>query len=116
MGIRNVTKLIVGGVSPFNIADQVDLPPFSLKNTHDLFMQYTDETNQPFTENAVKRIHNETSGQPWLINRLGSILTVKIKPKTTDPIDEQDVEKAIQFLLKERNNHFDNLIEKSETT
>ena len=31
VGIRNITKLIVGGVSPFNIADQVGLPPFSLK-------------------------------------------------------------------------------------
>ncbi len=30
VGIRNITKLIVGGVSPFNIADQVKLPPFSL--------------------------------------------------------------------------------------
>ncbi|UCH93160.1 MAG: ATP-binding protein, partial [Candidatus Aminicenantes bacterium] len=29
IGIRNITKLVVGGVSPFNIADQVDLPPFS---------------------------------------------------------------------------------------
>jgi len=32
IGIRNITKLIVGGVSPFNIADHVELPPFSLKN------------------------------------------------------------------------------------
>lgn len=31
VGIRNITKLIVGGVFPFNIADQVELPPFSLK-------------------------------------------------------------------------------------
>lgn len=26
VGIRNITKLVVGGVSPFNIADQVRLP------------------------------------------------------------------------------------------
>ena len=50
VGIRNITKLIVGGVSPFNIADQVRLPPFSLKNVRDLYGQYTAETNQPFTE------------------------------------------------------------------
>lgn len=36
VGIRNITKLIVGGVSPFNIADQVSLPSFSLQNVHDL--------------------------------------------------------------------------------
>jgi len=114
VGIRNITKLIVGGVSPFNIADQVDLPPFSLKNIRDLYAQYTEETNQPFTEEAVKRVHEETAGQPWLVNRLGTILTVDIKPETVEPIEKRDVEKAIQILLKERNNHFDNLYEKAK--
>lgn len=114
VGIRNVTKLIVGGVSPFNIADQVDLPSFSLENVRDLYNQYTEETNQPFTENAIKKIHEETAGQTWLVNRLGTILTVNIKPETVEPIDEQDVEEAIQNLLKERNYHFDNLYEKAK--
>ncbi len=114
VGIRDITKLIVGGVSPFNIADQVDLPPFSLKNVRDLFSQFTAETNQPFREDAVKKIYDETAGQPWLVNRLGTILTVNIKPGTTDAIDEQDTEKAIQVLLKERNDHFDNLYEKAK--
>ena len=86
VGIRNITKLIVGGVSPFNIADQVKLPPFTLKNVRDLYTQYTEETNQPFTDEAIKKVHEETAGQPWLVNRLGTILTVDIKPETTDPI------------------------------
>lgn len=114
VGIRNITKLVVGGVSPFNIADEVVMPPFSLENVRDLFAQYTDETNQPFTGEAIDRIYRETSGQPWLINRLGTILTVDIKPETMEPIDESDVEQAIQVLLTERNSHFDNLYEKAK--
>ncbi len=114
VGIRNITKLIVGGVSPFNIADQVKLPPFTLKNVRDLYAQYTEETNQPFTENAVKKVFDETAGQPWLVNRLGTILTVDIKPETTEPITEQDVEKAIEILLYEENSHFDNVTEKAK--
>ncbi|MCP5104982.1 MAG: hypothetical protein GY950_16465, partial [bacterium] len=114
VGIRNITKLIVGGVSPFNIADQVDLTPFSLKNIHGLYAQYTEETNQPFTEEALKKIHLETAGQPWLANRLGAILTLDVKPNTTEPIDEKDVETAIEILLTERNDHFDNLYEKAK--
>jgi hypothetical protein len=58
IGIRNITKLVVGGVSPFNIADQVVLPSFSLTNVRDLYAQYTAETNQPFTEEAV--LYKET--------------------------------------------------------
>jgi hypothetical protein len=105
VGIRNITKLIIGGVSPFNIADQVKLPPFTLKNVRDLYAQYTKETNQPFTEEAVKKVFDETSGQPWLVNRIGTILTVDIKPQTTDPITAEDVEKGIRHILKERNSH-----------
>jgi len=114
IGIRNITKLVVGGVSPFNIADQVVLPRFSLKNVRDLYSQYTEETNQPFTGEAVKKIHEETAGQPWLVNRLGTILTLDIKHGTVEPIDEKDVEKAIRLLLKEKNAHFDNLYEKAK--
>ncbi len=114
VGIRNITKLIVGGVSPFNIADQVKLPPFTLKNVRDLYAQYSEETNQPFTEEAVKKVFDETSGQPWLVNRLGTILTVDIKPETTDPISAEDVENGIRHMLKERNSHFDNLLEKAK--
>ncbi|HLP48234.1 MAG TPA: AAA-like domain-containing protein [Candidatus Kapabacteria bacterium] len=114
VGIRNITKLVVGGVSPFNIADQVHLPPFSLDNIRDLYSQYTAETNQPFTEAAVKRIHTETGGQPWLVNRLATILTVNVKPGTVEPIDEPDVEKALRLLLEESNDHFDNLYEKAK--
>ncbi|MEA1991837.1 MAG: AAA-like domain-containing protein [Thermodesulfobacteriota bacterium] len=114
VGIRNITKLIVGGVSPFNIADQVKLPPFTLKNVRDLYAQYTEETNQPFTEDAVKKVFNETAGQPWMVNRLGTILTVDIKPETTDPITADDVEKATDILLYEENSHFDNITEKAK--
>ncbi len=114
VGIRNITKLVVGGVSPFNIADQVDLPPFSLKNVRDLYDQYTVETNQPFSETAVNKVHTESGGQTWLVNRLATILTVNIKPQTVEPIDEPDVDKAIQILIKERNSHFDNLDEKAK--
>ena len=114
VGIRNITKLIVGGISPFNIADQVKLPPFTLANVRDLYSQYTRETNQPFTEDAIKKVFNETAGQPWLVNRLGTILTVDIKPETMAPITAEDVEKGIMHLLKERNSHFDNLFEKAK--
>ncbi len=113
VGIRNITKLIVGGVSPFNIADQVKLPPFTLDNVRDLYGQYTAETGQPFTEGAVKLVYDQTAGQPWLVNRLGTLLTIDIKPGTTQAIAEHDVQQAIEALLYEENNHFDNITEKA---
>jgi len=112
VGIRNITQLSVGGVSPFNIADHVEIPPFTLQNVRDLYEQYTQETNQLFMEEAIKQIFELTQGQPWLVNRLGNILTKKIKRQTTVPIEEDDIDMAIKLLLNEKNSHFDNLSEK----
>ncbi|HIJ21135.1 MAG TPA: hypothetical protein HPP58_08820 [Deltaproteobacteria bacterium] len=114
VGIRNITKLIVGGVSPFNIADQVKLPPFTLKNVRDLYGQYTAETNQPFMEEAVKEVFDQTAGQPWLVNRIGTILTVDIRRETVTSITTEDVDKAVEVLLYEENSHFDNITEKAK--
>ena len=36
-----------------------------------------------------------------------------IKPGTVEPVTEKDVEKAVGRLLRERNSHFDNLLEKA---
>ncbi|ETR66887.1 MAG: hypothetical protein OMM_12216, partial [Candidatus Magnetoglobus multicellularis str. Araruama] len=74
----------------------------TLNNVRDLYLQYTQETNQPFTEEAITKVFEQTLGQPWLVNRLGSILTQHIKPETTDPIDGNDIDLAIQILLKKK--------------
>jgi len=112
VGVRNIAQLSVEGTSPFNIADHVEIPAFTLKNIQNLYAQYTNETNQAFTEEAAQKIFEETAGQPWLVNRLGNIVTTKVKPKTVEPITIEDAQKAIDILLKEKNNHFDNLYAK----
>jgi len=48
------------------------------------------------------------------VNRLGTILTLDVKPGTPDPIDEPDVQTAVSTFLKEKNDHFDNLYEKAK--
>ncbi len=58
-------------------------------------------------------VYAQTAGQPWLVNRLGTLLTIDIKPGTTQAIDEHDVQQAIEALLYEENNHFDNITEKA---
>jgi hypothetical protein len=114
VGVRDITKLVVGGISPFNIADQVKLPRFSLNDVQELYGQYTQETGQPFDQQAILKIFNETNGQPWLVNRLAIILTNNIKPETTALITSEDVDMATEMLLQERNAHFDNLSQKLE--
>jgi hypothetical protein len=59
-------------------------------------------------------VYTETAGQPWLVNRLGTILTVEIRPETTEPITKEDVGEAVEILLYEDNSHFDNITEKAK--
>jgi hypothetical protein len=114
VGIRNIAQLnIAGKISPFNIADQVKIPPFTLAEIENLYGQYTEETGQPFTPEACRRIHFETGGQPFLCNRLGQILTYNIKPEGIEPITEADVEKALKILHYENNDHFANIVDKA---
>ena len=88
------------------------MPVFTLKNIRDLYGQYTQETNQSFTEEAVQKVFEQTGGQPWLVNRLGN-LTINIKPsRTIDPITLDDVDKVVNILLEETNDHFTNLLQK----
>jgi len=49
-----------------------------------------------------------------LVNHLGTILTGNVKPTTTEPIGETDVDKALHILLNEKNDYFDNLYEKAK--
>ncbi len=46
------------------------------------------------------------------MNRLGSILTSQVKQESTDEITVVDVERAIDILLQENNDHFNNLFQK----
>jgi len=114
VGIRNFAQLnITGTISPFNIADQVRIPPFTLAEIENLYGQFTTETCQPFTPEACRRVQEETGGQPFLCNRLGQILTNDVKPGVVDPIDEPDVQKALKILHYENNAHFANIVDKA---
>jgi len=113
-GIRNITQLdIAGKISPFNIADQIGIPPFTFAELENLYGQYTEETGQPFTPEACRRIHEETGGQPFLCNRLGQILTYNVKPEDIEPITEADVVRALKILRFDKNDHFANIVDKA---
>jgi hypothetical protein len=114
VGIRNFAQLNISGtISPFNIADQVRIPPFTLTEIEKLYGQYTEETGQPFTLEACWSIHEETDGQPFLCNRLAQILTNDVKADTIASINETDVKKALKILHHENNAHLANIVDKA---
>jgi hypothetical protein len=68
VGVANITGIIKDNASPFNIADQLDMPYFTNEETYELFAQHETETGQIFDNKVKQKISEITANQPGLIN------------------------------------------------
>jgi hypothetical protein len=106
---RDETRSL-GSASPFNIAIDYVIPPFSRENIRDYYAQHTAETGQAFVEQVVSRVHEITSGHPWLVSALAKRLVEEIVPNRAVAITLSHLNEAVQRLLRENNTNFDSLI------
>lgn len=84
VGVKSITQLNLNrSISPFNIQDEFTLPNFTFEQVRELLTQYTDEVGQTFAPEVIESIHQQTAGQPFLVNRFAQILT-----------DEMDIPKS----------------------
>lgn len=110
VGIRNIATLNFGRSSPFNIASQLRLSEFTLSQVRDLLGQYTAESGQSFAEGVIEEIHQQTGGQPFLVNRLAALLTEEIVTDKSKPIMLTDLARALQELIRETNYNFQSIV------
>lgn len=110
VGIQNIARLNVGRSSPFNIAYQHRLEPFSLAETQELLAQYTAETGQPFAPGVIEKLHEQSAGQPFLVNRTAAILTQAVVQERANPITRTDLDKALHKLVTESNYNFETIL------
>lgn len=106
VGVRTIPSLLGGTQSPFNIADQFIVPYFTPEEVTDLLTQHTQATGQVFEPDVIEGIMRETEGQPFLVNRLGQMLTVDLVPDATQPITATNLDYALIRLVNENNTHF----------
>ncbi len=113
VGVRNVPALLGGTQSPFNIADQFTVPYFTPEEVADLLEQHTAEMGQPFDPEVIAVVTRETEGQPFLVNRLGQLLTQEIVPDRNQPITSAHLDYALALLISENNTHFSSIRSKA---
>jgi hypothetical protein len=102
VGVKSITQLNYDrSISPFNIQDEFALPNFTLLQVKELLEQYSKETKQAIEEHVIEDLHQQTAGQPFLVNRLAQILTSEMQQ--TGDINKTHFEKAHQQILTERN-------------
>ncbi len=111
VGVKSITQLNYDrSISPFNIQDEFTLPNFTLAQLEELFSQYTEAVGQPFAPDVVKKLHQQTAGQPFLVNRFAQILTQELDIPKTETIQMHHLSEAHAQLLEERNTNIEHLI------
>lgn len=111
VGVKNITQLNYDrSISPFNIQDEFSLPNFSLTQVRELFQQYTDESGQQFSTEVIDILHQQTAGQPFLVNRMAQILTEELDIPKSDRIQMEHFSQAHARIINERNTNIDHLI------
>jgi hypothetical protein len=113
IGVRNLPALLDGTQSPFNIADQFTVPYFSADEIAELFAQYTAETGQLIEPTVLAGIFQETEGQPFLVNRLGQMITQELLPDHNQVITRRHLDEALTYLVNENNSHFASITSKA---
>ena len=104
---------ILGG-SAFNIKETaIKLSYFSEDDVVALFKQHTDATGQEMEADALDAIYEQTLGQPWLVNAIGRELFFGQAPIVVNtPLQRHHVMEAREVLIKRRDVHLDQLIDK----
>ena len=68
VGVANITGIVQDHASPFNIADNLDIPFFTNEETFELLGQHETETGQLFDQTVKEKIIEITANQPGLVN------------------------------------------------
>ncbi|MCS7035632.1 MAG: AAA-like domain-containing protein, partial [Saprospiraceae bacterium] len=68
VGVTNILGVVSDNASPFNIADNLDLPYFTREEVSELLGQHEVETGQLFDAAVKEKIYQITAGQPGLVN------------------------------------------------
>ncbi|HRI69709.1 MAG TPA: AAA family ATPase [Polyangium sp.] len=103
----------LGTASPFNIkVTSMKMSNFDQDQIGALYQQYTVETGQAFTADAMQRVWEATEGQPWLVNALAREVTEIMQVPVTESITAEHVDQAKERLILARATHLDSLVSK----
>jgi hypothetical protein len=102
VGVSTVAELVVSSASPFNITEELQLPYFTESEVRSLIQQYVTESGQTFEEPVIKRIYENTHGQPGLVCALCLYLVEQLATDRHLPVTIEHYWKAQQHFLTER--------------
>ncbi|MEZ4987663.1 MAG: ATP-binding protein [Saprospiraceae bacterium] len=88
VGVTNILGVVQDNASPFNIADNLDVPYFTDEEVRELFAQHETETGQLFDPEVTARISRLTANQPGLVNGFANQLVTRQPDKPILDVDD----------------------------
>ncbi len=114
VGVSTIAELVLSTASPFNVAEELQLPYFTDEEVRDLIGQYVAESEQPFDEEVIAAIIHNTNGQPGLVCALCHYLVTNVVPDRSQPITMDAWYPTLNYFLTRRNDmNIANVIEKA---
>jgi hypothetical protein len=83
VGVSNIVGVVQDNASPFNIADNLNIPYFTDAEVYELLGQHEAETGQLFDPSVKAKISYITANQPGLVNGFAALL---VKNNAGEPI------------------------------
>ncbi|WP_373552678.1 ATP-binding protein [Haliscomenobacter sp.] len=99
VGVSNIVGVAEDNASPFNIADNLNVPYFTDVETAELLHQHELETGQHFEPRVIQKISEITANQPGLVNGFAYQLVARNKDKAL--INYQDYLAVEEWYLTE---------------
>jgi AAA-like domain len=113
VGVSNILGVVKDNASPFNIADNLNIPYFTNEETLALLNQHERETGQLFDSSVIKKISYITANQPGLVNAFANQLVTDYPEKQR--LEYADYLKVEDWFLTEAiDKNINNIINKAE--
>ena len=88
VGVSNIVGVVSDNASPFNIADNLNVPYFTNEEVFELLGQHEKETGQLFEIKVKQKISEITANQPGLVNGFAKVLVENNPDKNTLTYDD----------------------------
>ena len=113
VGVSNIVGVVQDNASPFNIADNLEVPYFSDEETFTLLHMHEEETGQIFHRQVKEKICAVTANQPGLVNAFAYQLVERNPQKEIIDYDDYLVVED-WFLTEAIDKNISNIIEKAK--
>jgi hypothetical protein len=113
VGVQNITGVMQGAVSPFNINEELEVPYFTEAEILELLAMHETATGQLFSPKVKERICYMTAGQPGLVNGFAGSL-VQLFPDVPVFEFEHYLKVENNYILFKINKNVSNIVEKSK--